>query len=682
MKSNWIKYVFIIFIVFILIFAVYKIKEEEQNNQNETEVTSGETKQIKEIKLGIASLDTINPILSNNKNVQDISKLIYEPLVNLTADYKSEACLAKEWAKQSDNSYLIKLRENVRWSNGQRFTSADVRFTIDRLKDTQTIYSANVQDVTGVDIIDDYTLKINLDKEIPFFEYNLTFPILSKDYYEGEDFSSTSKNSSPVGTGKFKITDAQSSYIILEKNSSWWNKEKEVGLEKITVNLFSSIGELYNSFKIGNLDLIGTSNDNLQEYIGTIGYSSKEIKGREHAFLAFNTSNYFLSKQEIRRAIAYSIDKTNITASVFNSKYYTSSFPLDYGNWLCQEQDSSSGYNLDQAKQVLVDNGWFYKNNYWQKTENYKTQKIALNLLVKSSDVSKLSVAQNIKGQLENQGIRINIVQASDEQYNKAIESKNYDIALCSMYVSPSPNLETFFGEGNLANYSNEEVTDIMNQVKNTTDENILKEKPIVLPRYLFNYYLRLGITAEELIILIFVIDEGDKVIYDPSSIGESLGMDKYKVMELLNNLSEKKIISIIVEKNSDGKSAEYISLDLLYSKIMSLVIDKKDEDKTLDNSDIYSVFESEFGRTISPMECQVINGWIEDNFSHELIMEALKEAIYNGANSLRYIETVLYTWRKKGYKTKRDVMAAKEKMRESKKEDREVFYYDWLNDD
>lgn len=150
--------------------------------------------------------------------------------------------------------------------------------------------------------------------------------------------------------------------------------------------------------------------------------------------------------------------------------------------------------------------------------------------------------------------------------------------------------------------------------------EKILRMKPIVLPRYLFNYYLRLGITAEELIILIFVIDKGDKVIYDPSSIGESLGMDKYKVMELLNNLSEKKIISIIVEKNSDGKSAEYISLDLLYSKIMSLVIDKKDEEKTLDNSDIYSVFESEFGRTISPMECQVINGWIEDNFLMNLL--------------------------------------------------------------
>ncbi len=212
--------------------------------------------------------------------------------------------------------------------------------------------------------------------------------------------------------------------------------------------------------------------------------------------------------------------------------------------------------------------------------------------------------------------------------------------------------------------------------------ENVLKMKPIVLPRFLFNYYLRLGITAEELIILIFVIDEGDKVVYDPESISNSLGMDKYKVMELLNSLNEKKIISITVEKNSDGKSAEFISLDLLYSKIMGLIVDKKNENKNLDNSDLFSVFESEFGRTISPMECQVIKGWVDDNFSHELILEALKEAIYNGATSLRYIETVLYTWRKKGYKTKQDVIASKDRMRESKKEEKEVFYYDWLNDD
>ena len=212
--------------------------------------------------------------------------------------------------------------------------------------------------------------------------------------------------------------------------------------------------------------------------------------------------------------------------------------------------------------------------------------------------------------------------------------------------------------------------------------EELLREKPIILPRYLFKYYLRLGITAEELIILIFVIDMGDKIVYDPEAISTALGMDKYKVMELLNSLNEKKIISITIEKTKAGKSEEYISLDLLYKKIMGIIIDKKDDDKTLDNSDIFSIFENEFGRPISSMECQIIKGWIDDNFSHELIMEALKEAIYNGVTSLRYIEKILYDWRKKGYKNKKDIMEAKNKYRESKKEVKDVFYYDWLNDD
>lgn len=213
--------------------------------------------------------------------------------------------------------------------------------------------------------------------------------------------------------------------------------------------------------------------------------------------------------------------------------------------------------------------------------------------------------------------------------------------------------------------------------------EKLLREKPIILPRYLFNCYLRLGITAEELIILIFIIDKGDKIVYNPDIIATPLGMDKYKVMELLNSLSEKMIISITMEKDSSGKSEEYISLDLLYKKIMGIILDKK-ENNTLDidNSDIYSIIEKEFGRTISPMECQIIKGWIDDNFTHELIMEALKEAIYNGVTSLKYIEKILYSWRKKGYKNKEDIMKAKTIERENKKKEEDVFFYDWLNDD
>lgn len=477
MKSNWIKYVFIIFIIIILLFAIFKIRHEEEEKQQELEHANSQEEKITELTLGIAQMDTINPILSNHKNVQEISRLIYDPLITLTVDYKAEPCLATQWAKQSDNSYLIKLRENVKWSDGQRFTAEDVRFTIDRLKETSSVYSYHVQYVTGVDIVDDYTVKINLDREIPFYEYQLTFPIISKDYYENEDFINTGKNVSPVGTGKYKITEVQPSYMLLEKNMAWWNRDTNLTIEKITINLYSSIGELYNSFKIGNIDVISTTNDNLQEYIGTIGYSAKELKGREHTFLTFNTQNYFLAKGEVRKAIAYSIDKENIVSSVFHSKCFTSSFPLDYGSWLSQGQDASSGYNLEQAKQILADNGWSYVSGSWQKSENYKAQRLHLNLLVRASDSSKISVAENIKQQLDNQGIHINIVSASDEQYNNSIQTKNYDIALCSMTLSPSPNMTTYFGEGNMANYYNEEVANIMDEVKNTTDDTILKEK-------------------------------------------------------------------------------------------------------------------------------------------------------------------------------------------------------------
>ena len=61
--------------------------------------------------------------------------------------------------------------------------------------------------------------------------------------------------------------------------------------------------------------------------------------------------------------------------------------------------------------------------------------------------------------------------------YNDALKNKSYDMILCSMNLSPSPNLTTFFGENNLANYTNDEVKEIMNEVKNTNDENVLKEK-------------------------------------------------------------------------------------------------------------------------------------------------------------------------------------------------------------
>lgn len=477
MKNNFLKYIFFIFVIFILIFAIYKINsKEEKVNNNNTETNIENEEIVTELKLGIAEFDTINPILSNNKYVQDISKLIFNSLVTINEEYKIEEDLATEWAKTGTTEYLIKLRKDVKWSDGTEFTAHDVLYTIDRLKEIESIYSYNVQYVSEVAVIDDNTIKIKLNQEVPFFEYNLSFPILSKNYYGNDNFSETEKNNMPIGTNMYKISEIQEGKIILTKNENWYKSQQEkLVIDKILITKFSSVGELYNAFKLGQIDIINTNNIEIEEYIGSIGYGKKEYKGREHTFLAINTQNEILSKTEIRQIIKYAINKDDIISNLYNNKYYKSSFPLDYGNWL--NSSNQDEFNIDKVNQILLENGWEYKYNYWRKTENYKTLKLNFNLVVKASDTKKVEIADKIKNQLEEIGIKITIIKANDNQYSSYLQNKNYDIILCCSTQSISPDLSTYFGENNLANYLNEESIKITNELKNITDEKILKEK-------------------------------------------------------------------------------------------------------------------------------------------------------------------------------------------------------------
>ena len=100
----------------------------------------------------------------------------------------------------------------------------------------------------------------------------------------------------------------------------------------------------------------------------------------------------------------------------------------------------------------------------------------------------------------------------------------------------------------------------------------------------------------------------------------------------------------------------------------------------SVDNPNIYDTFESEFGRTLSPMEYQIINGWLNDQMSEEMVIAALKEATYNGVSNLRYIDKILYEWRSKGLTTKEKI--EQNRMQFNKKEKKELFDYNWLDDE
>lgn len=176
-------------------------------------------------------------------------------------------------------------------------------------------------------------------------------------------------------------------------------------------------------------------------------------------------------------------------------------------------------------------------------------------------------------------------------------------------------------------------------------------------------------------------MDKGNNIVYDINLFVKELNSTKRKVIEQINNLVEKNIITIAINKNSDNVSEEYLNLDSIYRKITNIILDKELPSNT-SNEDIFTVFEKEFGRTISPTEYEKINGWVEEDIDKTLIVEALKEAVYNSTTSLRYIETILYSWKKKGIKTIEDVNKERIRYKKSKKEIIEVPDFDWVNNE
>ena len=201
-------------------------------------------------------------------------------------------------------------------------------------------------------------------------------------------------------------------------------------------------------------------------------------------------------------------------------------------------------------------------------------------------------------------------------------------------------------------------------------------DRPLVIPRIIINNYKKLNITEEELIILIFIIDYGVDLEYNPSIFVQELNIDKYKVLELINSLKEKNILTILIKKENKKVSSEYISLQPLYDKIMNIVMDNKEKQIEIDEN-IYSIFENELGRTLSPLEYEKIKEMVT-SYGQELVVEALKEAVYNRANNLRYIETILSEWNKKGYKSKADILKDREKYRKKKTDNIKLHDIDW----
>ena len=209
---------------------------------------------------------------------------------------------------------------------------------------------------------------------------------------------------------------------------------------------------------------------------------------------------------------------------------------------------------------------------------------------------------------------------------------------------------------------------------------DLLKQRDYVVPSFLIEKHNILGISSDNVILLIYLINQNTPIICDYQKISSDLNIDLITVMTKINELKSKKLIEVELKKNSASKLEEYISLDLLYNKVFLEFIDEKEE-KSEEDSNIFSTFEKELGRTLSPIEYELLNAWLEQ-YNKDIIIEALKEAVISDAKNFRYIDRILFDWNNKGINSLDKLEQNRKKHVEKKNTNVEVPDFDWLNSD
>lgn len=206
--------------------------------------------------------------------------------------------------------------------------------------------------------------------------------------------------------------------------------------------------------------------------------------------------------------------------------------------------------------------------------------------------------------------------------------------------------------------------------------EQYVKAKDYVLRKELFPLIWEYKLNLEEVLLLIYFMNE-DVPTFDVEQINKITMISVNKILDSFTSLTNKGLISIDVIKENSGVK-EVVNLDPIYKCMIDGLMKNN---KKVVNNNIFEKFEKEFSRTLSPMEYEIINDWLDKNTSEELILGALKEATYNGVNNLRYIDKIIYEWKKKGFKNMEDVNNHLRNRNTSDKSVKEISDYNWLDE-
>lgn len=221
---------------------------------------------------------------------------------------------------------------------------------------------------------------------------------------------------------------------------------------------------------------------------------------------------------------------------------------------------------------------------------------------------------------------------------------------------------------------------------------NWFKEGSLTIPSVLLTHYPKMGLDEKEVMLLLQLqnfIEKGEN-FPAPSQLADRMTFEESECLFMIQRLIQRGFVMIEEEVDRTIGDERY-SLQPLYEKmITSYLVSQKQEEAVqvqVEGESLYTVFEQEFGRPLSPFECETLAMWQDDEHHPDLIKGALRESVISGKINFRYIDRILFEWKKNGIKTVEQAKAQSQKFRSyqkrEKKQDnqpvKDVPFYNWL---
>lgn len=413
-----------------------------------------------------------------------LSHMTFDPLVRWTSDLEFEPRLAKSWERIDENTMRFELREGVKFHSGNELTSKDVKFTFERLKQSQD-YKAIFQPFSELKVIDDYSFELVTKEPYPLLLNTATyiFP-MDSEFYSGKTESGESKSAitkhgnsfaseNMSGTGPYVITDRQQGVRIkFERFEDYWDTESPGNVGKITLTPIKENNTRVSALLSGGVDFIAPVPPTDLERIRRDDDSSLvTMSGTRIILFHLNQERVEAFKNpKVRKAIAYAINQEGIAAKIMKG-FATPAAQMSPEGYQGHNESLTPRFDVARAQELMKEAGY---------EDGFTITMMAPNNRYVNDD----KIAQAVAAMLARINIKVDLKTLPKAQYWPEFDERAGDMMMIGWHADTEdsanffefltfcPNAETGAGQYNAGNYCNPELDALVNKANVETDRD------------------------------------------------------------------------------------------------------------------------------------------------------------------------------------------------------------------